>query len=220
MLRWLGDRANGAEQAEGSITGSMGFAAKEDVLPVLRTFGYEAAFRSAFSNDAEPLSTRNYGRAIEAYEATLVTPAPFDRFLAGDASALDARQKAGLRLFIESGCASCHNGTLLGGNALQRFGIVKDYWLATGSDKVDTGRQAITRNEADRYVFRVPMLRNVAKTAPYFHDGSVATLDAAVRVMAALQLGQTLTELEVGSIVAFLESLTGDVPVHYAPPRE
>ena len=219
MLRWLGDRRSGADQAEGSIAGSMGFAAKEDILPVLRTLGYEAAFRAAFPNEAEPLSTRNYGRAIEAYEATLVTPAPFDRFLGGDASALDARQRAGLRLFMDRGCAGCHNGALLGGNTLQRFGVVKDYWLATGSEKRDTGRHAITTNEADRYVFRVPMLRNVARTAPYFHDGSVATLDAAVRVMAALQLGQTLTDQEVGSIVAFLESLTGDVPAHYAPPR-
>ena len=220
MLRWLGDRPTGADQAERSITGSMGFAAKEDILPVLRRFGYKAAFRAAFPDDTEPLSTRNYGRAIEAYEATLLTPAPFDRFLAGDAAALNARQKGGLRLFMDRGCAGCHHGTLLGGNGLQRFGVMKDYWLATGSDKVDIGRQAITRNEADRYVFRVPMLRNVARTAPYFHDGSVSTLDGAVRVMASIQLGQTLSDDEVRSIVAFLESLTGDVPAHYAPPRE
>ena len=101
---------------------------------------------------------------------------------------------------MDRGCAGCHNGALLGGNTLQRFGVVKDYWLATGSEKRDTGRHAITTNEADRYVFRVAMLRNVARTAPYFHDGSVATLDAAVRVMAALQLGQTPTDQEVGSI--------------------
>ena len=97
--------------------------------------GYEAAFRAAFPSDAEPLSTRNYGRAIEAYEATLVTPAPFDRFLGGDASALTVRQKAGLRFFMDRGCAVCHHGPLLGGNTAQRFGVVKDYWLATGSDK-------------------------------------------------------------------------------------
>jgi cytochrome c peroxidase len=107
---------------------------------------------------------------------------------------------------MDRGCAGCHHGALLGGNTLHRFGVAQDYWLATGSDVVDTGRQAITQN--------------VAKTAPHFHDGSVATLDGAVRAMAALQLGQTLTDHEVGSIVAFLESLTGDVPVHYAPPRE
>jgi cytochrome c peroxidase len=217
-LRWLGDRRTGADQAEGSITGSMGFAAKEDIIPLLRAFGYEVEFRAAFPHETEPVSTRSYGRAIEAYETTLVTPAPFDRFIGGDASALDARQRAGLRLFMERGCAGCHNGALLGGSALRRFGVVKDYWLATGSARLDTGRYAVTRSEEDRYVFRVPMLRNIARTAPYFHDGSVATLDAAVQVMATVQLGQTLSDHEVGSIVAFLESLTGDVPGHYAPP--
>jgi cytochrome c peroxidase len=220
MLRWLGDRPTGADQAEGSITGSMGFAARQDIVPVLRRAGYDAMFRAAFPDDAEPLTTRNYGRAIEAYEATLVTPAPFDRFLAGDASALTIWQKAGLAFFMQRGCAGCHNGPLLGGASVQRFGIVKDYWLATGSDTIDIGRQAITRNEADRYVFRVPMLRNVARTAPYFHDGSVATLDAAVRLMAEVQLGQTLSDHEVRSIVAFLDSLTGDVPANYGPPAQ
>ena len=217
-MRWLGDRADGAEQAESSITGSMGFATKEALLPVLRGAGYEAAFRTAFPDDAEPLGTRNYGRAIEAYEATLVTPAPFDRFLSGDTSALDARQKRGLRAFIDRGCVGCHNGALLGGATFQRFGLFKDYWVLTGSRNVDPGRYAITKNDADRYVFRVPMLRNVARTAPYFHDGSVPTLDAAVRVMAVAQLGQALNNGEAGSIVAFLESLSGEVPAHYAPP--
>jgi cytochrome c peroxidase len=196
----------------------MGFASKADIVPVLRKLDYEAAFRAAFPDETEPLSARNYGRAIAAYEASLVTPAPFDRFVAGDAAALDARQKVGLRLFIERGCANCHHGPLLGGATLQRFGIVKDYWLATGSTKIDEGRYALTKKDEDRHVFRVPMLRNVAKTAPYFHDGSVATLDAAVRVMAAVQLGQSLRDDETAAIVAFLDALTGDVPAHYASP--
>ncbi|GIL05690.1 MAG: cytochrome-c peroxidase [Betaproteobacteria bacterium] len=220
MLRWLGDRGSGAEQAEGSITGSMGFRAKDEILPLLRQSDYEAAFRAAFPGEAEPVSTRNYGRAIAAYEATLVTPAPFDRYLGGDAAVLTARQKAGLRLFIERGCAGCHAGALLGGSAWMRFGVVKDYWLATGSARIDEGRYAITRKEEDRYVFRVPMLRNIAKTAPYFHDGSVPTLEAAVRVMASVQLGQTLGDDEAAAIVAFLESLAGDVPANYAPPAQ
>ncbi|MCW5634925.1 MAG: c-type cytochrome [Rubrivivax sp.] len=219
-LRWLGDRRSGAEQAEGSITGSMGFRNKDEIVPLLRQSGYEAAFRAAFADEAEPVNARNYGRAIAAYEATLVTPAPFDRYLGGDAAALDARQKAGLKLFIERGCAGCHDGALLGGNAWRRFGVVRDYWLATGSARIDEGRHAVTKREEDRHVFRVPMLRNVARTAPYFHDGSVATLDAAVRVMAAVQLGQHLGDDEVAAIVAFLESLSGDVPASYAPPGQ
>jgi cytochrome c peroxidase len=99
---------------------------------------------------------------------------------------------------------------------LQKFGVTKDYWLETGSEKPDPGRFAITNKEEDRYVFRVPMLRNVAKTPPYFHDGSVERLDAAVRIMATVQLGRTLAPEAIGSIVSFLESLSGEVPSHYA----
>ena len=103
---------------------------------------------------------------------------------------------------------------------LQKFGLVKDYWLETGSQKVDQGRFSITKKEEDRYVFRVPMLRNVAKTAPYFHDGSVERLDQAVRVMASVQLGRTLDDAAVADVVSFLESLTGAVPSNYAPPGQ
>jgi len=217
-LRWLGDRKTGAEQAEGSITGSMGFGSKEAGLEALRKFDYLAAFRTAYPQDPEPLTLKNYGRAIAAYQATLVTPAPFDRFLGGDDRALSERQKAGLRAFIVSGCAACHSGTLLGGTAMQRFGVVKDYWLETGSAKIDLGRFAASKKEEDKYVFRVPMLRNVAKTAPYFHDGSVAQLDRAVRIMASVQLGRELDDATVQAIVAFLGSLTGEIPANYAPP--
>jgi len=217
-LRWLGDRKTGASQAEGSLTGSMGFASKQEGVARLARLDYLAAFRAAYPQDPEPLSARNYGRALEAYEATLVTPAPFDRFLGGDEGALSEPQKDGLRAFIATGCAGCHDGALLGGGTFQRFGVVKDYWPETGSKKIDLGRFAATKKEEDRYVFRVPMLRNVAKTAPYFHDGSVERLERAVRVMGAVQLGHTLDDATVDSIVAFLESLTGEVPANYAPP--
>jgi cytochrome c peroxidase len=217
-LRWLGDRKTGAEQAEGSLTGSMGFASKEAGVDAMRKLDYAAAFRAAYPRDAEPLSAKNYGRAIAAYQATLVTPAPFDRFLAGDDAALSGRQKSGLRAFMATGCAACHSGPLLGGTALQRFGVVKEYWAETGSGKVDLGRYAATKKEEDKYVFRVPMLRNVAKTAPYFHDGSVAELDRAVRIMGSVQLGKALDDASVQAIVAFLESLTGELPESFAPP--
>jgi cytochrome c peroxidase len=219
-LRWLADRKTGADQAEGSLTGSLGFASKQAGLDKLVELGYLAAFRGVYPQDPEPLSTRNYGRALSAYEASLSTPAPFDRFLAGDDGALSARQKAGMRAFIATGCAGCHNGALLGGTALQRFGVVKDYWLETGSEKPDVGRYAITKKEEDRYVFRVPMLRNIARTPPYFHDGSVEHLERAVQVMASVQLGRTLDEAATASIVAFLESLTGEVPLNFAPPGQ
>jgi len=217
-LRWTGDRADGAAQAEGSMTGSMGFPDKAAALAKLKELGYEAAFKGAFPGDAQPLSAANYGRAIQAYERTLVTPAPFDRFLAGQDDALSPPQKQGLRAFVANGCVACHNGPLLGGQQFQKFGVTKDYWNETGSERIDEGRFLNTGNAADKYVFRVAMLRNVAKTAPYFHDGSVATLDGAVRVMARVQLGRSLPDDEVRAIVAFLESLTGEVPAHYAAP--
>jgi cytochrome c peroxidase len=219
-LRWLGDRKNFAEQAEGSLTGSMGFATKDLGVERVKELQYETAFRAAYPQDAQPVSPANYGRAIAAYEATLSTPAPFDRFVAGDDSALNAEQQAGLRAFIATSCVGCHNGPLLGGKTFQKFGVVKDYWLETGSEKPDLGREAMTKKPEDRYVFRVAMLRNVAKTAPYFHDGSVDKLDRAVRVMAAVQLGKTLDDGTVASIVSFLESLTGEVPANYAPPGD
>ena len=218
-LRWLGDRKTGAEQAEGSLTGSMGFASKDAAIDKLKELNYADAFGKAYPQDASPLNAVNYGRALAAYQATLTTPAAFDRYVAGDDNALTTRQKAGLRAFIANGCAGCHGGAYFGGTMFQKFGLVKNYWLETGSDKVDDGRFAVTKKEEDRYVFRVPTLRNVAKTAPYFHDGSVEHLDRAVRVMATVQLGRTLDDATVGDIVAFLESLTGEVPPHYAPPR-
>jgi cytochrome c peroxidase len=217
-LRWLSDRKTAADQAEGSLTGSLGFASKAAALEKLRELEYAAAFRAAYPKEAEPMTLLNYGRAVEAYEATLTTPAAFDRFLGGDDAALSAAQKAGLRAFMATGCGACHSGKLLGGTSNQKFGVLKDYWLETGSSKVDAGRVSATKKEEDRYVFRVPMLRNVAKTAPYFHDGSVEQLDRAVRIMASVQLGKTLDEATTRSIVAFLESLTGEVPANYAPP--
>jgi cytochrome c peroxidase len=219
-LRWLGDRKDGAAQAEGSLTGSMGFAAKADGVEAMRRNGYEPMFSTAYPRDAAPLSAANYGKALAAYQATLVTPSAFDRFLAGDDRALDARQKAGLRSFVANGCGACHSGPLLGGTSFQPFGLAKPYWEETGSTKVDPGLFAATKKESDRYVFRVPMLRNVARTAPYFHDGSVATLEKAVRIMGRVQLGSELDDGEVDAILAFLETLTGRVPANYAPPGQ
>jgi cytochrome c peroxidase len=218
-LRWYGDRRDGAHQAERSITGSMGFDKAAEMLAALRAAGYEPRFRSAFPEATEWLTPAQYGQALQAYQRTLRTPAPFDAFLRGDDAALDAQQRAGLVKFVETGCTACHRGPLLGGISLQKFGVVKDYWEATGSKEIDLGRYTVTKNDADRYVYRVPMLRNVAMTAPYFHDGSVARLDDAVRVMADVQLGRRLSDREVSDIVAFLGSLTGPMPAHYAPPR-
>jgi cytochrome c peroxidase len=217
-LRWLADRPSGAAQAEGSISGSMGFARAADILPVLRQHGYEPLFRAAFPDQPDPVTPANYGLALQAYQATLRTPAPFDRWLAGEDGAMDARQVRGLRRFIETGCVGCHSGPLLGGRMLRRFGIVEEYWRQTGSTSVDAGLASVTRQEADRFVFRVPMLRNVARTAPYFHDGAVAELRRATHIMARVQLGQEPDEAALDELVAFQEALTGEIPAHFAPP--
>jgi cytochrome c peroxidase len=218
-LRWLSDRKNGAEQAEGSMTGSMGFKTKDEAVAKLAELKYHDAFKAAYPGEANPLNAKNYGRALQAYQETLVTPSAFDRFLAGDDRAMTERQKAGLRKFIDTGCAGCHDGPQVGGAQLRKFGRNKDYWLETGATKPDVGRFSMTKKEEDKYVFRVAALRNVARTAPYFHDGSVDTLDRAVKIMGRVQLGRELDDNTVSLITAFLESLTGEVPAHYAPPR-
>jgi len=217
-LRWLGDRRDGAEQAERSITGSMGLEDGAAIATLLASLGYVEAFSSAFPDDTDPVSAANYARALQAYQSTLRTPAPFDSFLGGDVAALTDQQKAGLRNFMSIGCATCHAGKLLGGISFRRFGIAQDYWTVTGSEEIDTGLHSATNRDDDRYVFRVSMLRNIARTAPYFHDGSVATLPEAVRAMATLQLGRSLPDAVVNDIVAFLESLTGDIPANFSRP--
>ena len=219
FLRWTGDRKSAAHQAERSLTGSMGFAAAEDVLSLLKEFGYEAEFKVAFEQQDAPVSVSNYAAAIEAYERTLVTPSRFDRYLSGAEDTLSDVEKNGLRLFLSVGCANCHDGPLLGGRSIEKFGEVSDYWVATKSDKRDAGVFETSGKEADRYKFRVSMLRNIAKTAPYFHDGSVSDLKNAVQIMAEVQLGERLSESDATAIVSFLNSLTGEVPAHYGPPE-
>ena len=218
-IRWLGDRTDGAHQAERSITGSMGLDGEEALTPLLLEHGYEELFWRAFPDDPDPVSATNYGQAIQAYQSTLVTPAPFDDFLGGDTEALTSDQRAGLELFIQNGCVACHSGALLGGGSMQRFGIAEDYWIHTGSEEIDEGLYAVTQEESDRYLFRTPMLRNVAKTGPYFHDGSVDTLEDAVRIMSRVQFGRELSDEDVVRITSFLESLTGEIPPNYGPPE-
>jgi cytochrome c peroxidase len=128
---------------------------------------------------------------------------------------LTTAQKRGLQTFINTGCIACHSGVGLGGTMYQKFGLVQEpYWEYTGSTLKDRGRAEITGNATDEYFFKTPSLRNVAKTAPYFHDGSASSLSKAIEIMGQTQLGKELTEAETNQIQAFLESLTGDIPVH------
>ena len=219
-----GNRATVEEQAVKALLSPLAYGntSYEQVEKKLQVLGYQSWFEKAFAGDAKPLSADNWGKAIGAYERTLLTPAPFDRFLKGDTQALSPQAKLGLNKFIDTGCAACHSGVSVGGQMYQKFGITQDYWLATGSTEkeafkgYDKGRFHDTKNEADAFIFKVPQLRNVAVTPPYFHDGSVASLPQAVRVMAQLQLGKQLPEEDVAHIVSFLESLSGEVPADFA----
>lgn len=178
--------------------------------------GYVGWFRAAFPTETTPISFDNMARAIEAFEATLLTPSPFDAFLKGDDQALSAEAQAGLALFIDKGCSTCHSGVNLGGHGYYPFGLIEK----PGADILppgDRGRFAVTATVDDEYVFRAAPLRNVALTAPYFHSGKVWELRTAVSVMAESQLGAKMTETETAQVVAFLNSLTGLAPAITLP---
>lgn len=218
---WRGDRENLEEQAEKSLLGPASFGNPDYAVVIAKLkaiAGYPELFAKAFPEDADPVNQKNWANAIGAYERTLFTPSQFDAFLAGNAQALSASEQVGLRKFIDLGCANCHDGVGVGGGSFQKFGLFQDYWKATGVSEPDKGRFDVTKDEADLYVFKVPSLRNVAKTPPYFHDGSVADLPQAVRIMGKAQLGVDLADEDVDSIVAFLGSLTGPVPTNFSAP--
>jgi cytochrome c peroxidase len=218
VQHWRGDRTSVEDQAVKALIappayGNPSFASAMAKLKAIPA--YTPLFAHAFPRDQDPITPDNWGKAIGAYVRTLVTPAPFDAFLQGDERALTTAAQTGLRTFIQVGCATCHNGVGIGGTMYQKFGVTEDYWRATGSTTVDKGRFDVTQDPADLYVFKVASLRNVAMTPPYFHDGSVATLPVAVRIMARVQLGRALTDGEVTEIVAFLGSLTGTLPADF-----
>ena len=219
VIHWRGDRTSLEDQVSQALTSPItsGQPNEKAVVDRLaRIPGYAPLFKAAFPDDPQPMTLRNIATAIGAYERTLVTPSPFDAYLAGDQQALPPAAKTGLEKFINTGCVACHNGVGVGGGMYQKFGVVEDYWNATGSDPVDKGRFDVTKDPNDLYVFRVASLRNVAMTPPYFHDGSVTTLPEAVKVMARVQLGVMLNDADTHDIVAFLKSLTGELPANFA----
>lgn len=214
---WDGRAEDVEAQAKGPVLNpiEMDMPDAAGVVKVLKSIpGYGPLFAAAFPGQADPITYDNMAAAIGAFERRLVTPSPFDRFLAGDATALNADQQAGLAAFMDAGCTACHSGTGVGGGMYQKLGLVKPY------PTKDTGRAQVTKNEADNFFFKVPSLRNITETAPYFHDGQVASLDQAIRLMGEHQLGKTLTDAEVTSIATFLGSLKGDIPASYVAKPE
>ena len=210
---WTGNRKSVEDQAAQSLSGGFGMPSGESAVARLKSIpGYEPLFRNAFPGDPDPITPANFGAAIGGFERTLISRAPFDGFMDGRGPGLDDAQRAGLKEFLATGCSSCHDGPYLGGRRFQKFGLVEPYWKRTASATADEGRYAVTKNEADKFVFKVPILRNVQMTSPYFHDGSVGRLADAVWIMGKVQLGMDLADERVGSIVAFLGALTGTLP--------
>jgi cytochrome c peroxidase len=173
-----------------------------------------AGFQRAFPDAADPVTVRHFQLAIGAFERTLVTKSRFDAYLDGDQKALTNAEKQGLNDFMQVGCITCHTTRLLGGHMFQKSGLLAPY------PSQDPGRAKVTGKDFDRHFFKVPPLVNVEQTAPYYHDGKVATLEAAVATMAKTQLGRDLTAEQTASIVTFLKSLTGPLPEEFAPKKQ
>jgi cytochrome c peroxidase len=212
---WIGNRTSVEDQAKQSVTGpaSFGMSSYWEVEKKLKEIpGYLLLFKDAFPGEANAITIDNFAKAIGAFERTLVTPSSFDAFLAGNQQALNEREKRGLKAFMNIGCSGCHSGAYVGGQMYVKFGLVEPYWEYTKSDPIDEGRFTVTGNESEKYFFKVPVLRNVAKTAPYFHDGSVGLLEQAAWIMGKIQIGRELSKEELGDINAFLKSLTGEIP--------
>lgn len=203
---WDGRAPDLAAQAKGPVLNPVEMAMPDEATVVARLLAkreYDAAFAEAFPEAHEPISYDAMASAIAAFERTLLTHDRFDDFLGGDLAALNESERVGLKTFMDTGCVACHNGVALGGNSYMKLGLVKPYVAAD-----DSGREQVTGNPSDRQVFKTPMLRNIALTAPYFHKGQVATLEDAVRQMAEYQLGRNLDDHQVAQIVAFLNALT------------
>lgn len=221
ITHWRGDRTSVEDQVVKAMASPITFSQPDEkaVLDRLRAIaGYASLFKAAFPGEADPITAQNTATAIGAYERTLVTPSPFDVYLTGRVDALSPAARSGLERFIGLGCAACHQGVGLGGAMFRKFGVIEEYWKATGSREIDKGRFDVTHDPNDLYVFRVPSLRNVAMTAPYFHDGSVAMLPEAIRVMARVQLGIKIADEDADYIHAFLQSLTGALPASFTAP--
>ena len=213
---WDGRAADVEAQAKGPVLNpvEMAMASDKQVVAVLKSMPeYVGAFKKSFPDQKDPVTFDNTANAIGTFERKLLTPARWDKFLKGDAAALTPEEKAGFNVFYQTGCETCHAGALLGANLYQKLGNVKQY-----PDSTDPGRFKVTKDDGDRMIFKVPSLRNVAKTAPYFHNGKVAKLEDAISQMADYQLGKKLTTEEVASIATYLQSLTGEIPTDLIKP--
>ena len=212
---WDGRAADVEEQAGGPLLNPVEMANATEADAAAKIAGipeYQEKFKAAFPEDGA-VSFKNITTALGAFERTLLTPTRWDDYLKGNVSALSEQERKGVRAFMDNGCIACHNGVNLGGTMFQKFGLVDGpYWKHIDDPKHDKGRADVTKKAEDEFFFRVPGLRNVERTYPYFHNGSVWELDKAVNIMAKAQLGKTLAPEDTENIVAFLKALSGNVP--------
>ncbi|MBK6344377.1 MAG: c-type cytochrome [Bacteroidales bacterium] len=212
---WDGRMKDVEEQAGGPVMNpvEMNMPSEKEVMARLsKDDNYKKMFAAAFPEAKDPMNFESMRKAIAAFERTLLTTSRFDKFLQGDNKALTGQELAGLETFMGTGCNACHMGPLMGGNMFQKYPLFGTHLELTGSKVDDTGKMQATKNEADKYMFKVPSLRNVAETWPYLHDGSVKELDKTVVLMARAELNKELTPEQAADITAFLKSLTGEVP--------
>jgi cytochrome c peroxidase len=172
---------------------------------------YQTLFKNVYPNDAEPITFANITNAISAFERQLLPKSKFDDYLDGNENALNEQEKKGLNAFMDNGCTTCHSGVAVGGQLMQKLGLYGEYSKLTHSQKVDMGLYERTKKEGDQYMFKVPNLRNIEKTHPYFHDGSVTSLNEAIKIMGKLQVNKDISDGDANDIEAFLKTLTADV---------
>lgn len=203
---WDGRAKNVEEQSTGPVLNPKEHGVKDEaelVALLEKNPATVAAFQQAFPGEAKPVTVKNFQLAIGAFDRTLATRSRFDEFVEGKDDALTTAEKKGLKTFMEVGCTTCHMTRIVGGNQFRKLGEIVAF------ESKDLGRHEVTKQDVDKMVFKVPSLLNVAKTAPYFHDGSVATLDQAIKLMGKHQLGKNLGDDQVAAISTFLGSLTG-----------
>lgn len=202
---WNGRAKDLVQQAKGPIENPVEMGNTfENLITTLKKTAYKSEFNRVYSDG---ITKENIVDAIVEYEKTLITPnSPFDKYLRGDKSAITQEQKEGYELFKSKGCIACHHGVNVGGNLYNKFGVMQN------ANSQSLGRYEVTKNEADKYYFKVPTLRNIQKTAPYLHDGRFEDLDEVVKFMARYQLGRVVNQEEIDKIVTFLNSLSGEIP--------
>jgi cytochrome c peroxidase len=203
---WDGREPDLKSQAKGPILNPLEMAMPSEKMVEQKISAvpeYQELFAKAFPGVKSAITYDNLAHAIAAFERTMISKSRYDDYISGNPTAMNDEELSGMKTFIDVGCITCHTGPLFGGNMYQKMGLIKPY-----SDTKDLGRYDVTKNELDKFFFKVPQLRNINLTAPYFHDGAVESLDEAIRIMADINLGKTLTNEEVANIKTFLKALT------------